>query len=368
MTTPPRPPPPVSIADYEALAQARLPAETWAYFSGGAADELTLKANRTAFDRFGLPGRVLADFSQAHTRLTLLGETRAHPLLLAPVAYQRLAHPDGEFATAAAAAATGTPWVISSQASVTLEALAEKVPQSVRWFQVYFQTTRDATADLIKRAEATGCRALVVTVDAALNGVRHREWRAGFRLPPEIDAANLRPYPPRPPVQAPPGGSPVFDTEFGKTAPTWADLAWLRAETRLPLLVKGILTPEDALRALALGVDGIVVSNHGGRTLDTLPATLDALPAIVTAVAGRVPVLFDGGIRRGTDLFKALAMGATAVLTGRSYLYGLAAAGAPGVGHVIQLLRAEFEAAMVFTGCPTLEEVRRCPLLKRSVG
>ncbi len=346
-----------AVADYVPSARARLDDNAWAYIDGGAADELTLRWNRESFDRLRLKPRVLAPVAGGHTRTTLFGAEYAHPILLAPVAYQRLAHPEGELAVAHAASATDTAMVVSTLSSILLEEIAVTT-RAPLWFQLYMQADRGFTRALVERAETCGCRVLVVTVDAPINGVRNREQRAGFRLPPDIAPVNLRGMPLSPPGRPESWQSQVFDRMMAG-APTWADLEWLRGETALPIVIKGILSPEDAVKAVEIGADGVIVSNHGGRTLDTLPATIDALPAIAEAVDGRLTLLLDGGVRRGTDVLKALALGARAVLIGRPYLYALAAAGPLGVAHVIRVLRDELEAAMVLTGCATLGEIGR---------
>lgn len=354
-----------AVADYAAYAYERLDDNAWSYLAGGAADELTLRWNRESFDRLRLKPRVLAAVAGGHTRTTLFGVDHPHPILLAPVAYQRLAHPDGELAVAQAAAATDTPLVLSTLSSTRLEDIAA-VPGLPLWFQLYIQPDRGLTRALVARAEASGCRVLVVTVDAPISGVRNREQRAGFRLPPGIAAVNLPGLPEAPSQPPGKGQSQIFDGLMARS-PTWADLEWLRGLTTLPLVVKGILAPEDAVRAAELGADGVAVSNHGGRTLDTLPAAIDALPAIADAVGGRLTLLLDGGIRRGTDVLKALALGARAVLIGRPYIYGLAAAGPLGVAHVVRLLRDELEAAMALCGCATIGDIGR-PLLFDAVA
>ncbi|MCK8784237.1 alpha-hydroxy-acid oxidizing protein [Roseomonas sp. NAR14] len=346
------PPGIVSVPDYEQPARQRMGENAWAYVAGAAADELTLRENRAAFERLRLNAGVLVPMRAAHTRLALFGQELDHPILVAPSAFHRLLHPEGELATMVGASALRACMVVSAQASLPLEAVAAQaaVPP---WFQLYVQPDRAFTLALVRRAEAAGYRALVVTVDAPVS-LRDRERRAGFRLPPGIEAVNLRGAAPPPPPDGTATGE-IFP--LLAHAATWDDIAALRAATTLPLLLKGIMTPGDAERAVAAGADGIVVSNHGGRTLDTQPATIDALPAIARAVAGRVPLLLDGGIRRGTDVLKALALGASAVLVGRPCLHGLAVAGATGVAHVLKLLRAELEVAMVQTGCPTLAEI-----------
>ncbi|MFN3438249.1 MAG: alpha-hydroxy acid oxidase [Acidovorax sp.] len=353
------PPDIVTLADHEQHARQHLDDNAWAYFSGGAGDEITLRANRNAWDALPLWPRVLQPLAGGHTRVDLLGRTLAHPILLAPVAFQRLAHPDGEVAMAYAAAALGAGIVLSTQASVSLEAVAQAVqPDPGRgplWFQLYLQHDRGFTQALVQRAESAGYEALVLTVDAPTSGVRDRERRAGFRLPPGIGPVNLAglPAPASPPLQ--PGQSALFDGLLSH-APTWDDIAWLQSITRLPLLLKGVMHPADARHAVSLGVAGLIVSNHGGRTLDTSPSTARVLPRVADAVAGAVPVLVDGGIRRGTDVLKAMALGASAVLVGRPAVWGLANAGAAGVAHVLRLLRDELEIAMALTGCATLAD------------
>ncbi len=364
MTDPATPAHPVTLADHEARARARMAPDRWAYFSGGAADGITLRANREAWDALRLLPRVLRPLAHGHTRSTLLGRTIAHPILLAPVALQTLAHPQGEIATALAAAAQQAGMVASTQSGVTLEAIAAAAgPAGERgplWFQLYLQPDRGATLALVQRAEAAGYEALVLTVDAPVQGARDRERQAGFRLPPGVHAANLA-------ADAPVAGrTAMADALCGglaAQAPTWADVEWLRGATRLPLLLKGVLHPDDARQARACGADGLVVSNHGGRTLDTVHATAECLPRIADTTGGAWPLLVDGGIRRGTDVFKALALGAHAVLVGRPQIWGLASGGAAGVAQVIRLLRDELEIAMVLAGCATLLDVRESALL-----
>lgn len=347
---------PVCLTDYERLAEQRLDAGAWAYFSGGSADEITVRSNSSRFGEIQLIPRVLRGGPGGNTRVTLLGRTYAHPIFVAPMAYQKLAHPDGELATAMAAAAQDACMVLSTQASITLEEAA-RAGATCRWFQLYLQPQREATQQLVHRAEAAGYEAFVVTVDAPVNGVRNREHRADFQLPPGIAAVSLLGLPPvKATARREDVVSPVFD-HFVASAPTWDDVAWLRAATKLPILLKGILSPADAEIAVSCGVDGIIVSNHGGRTLDTAPATITVLPEIAAAVGRRVPLLVDGGIRRGTDVLKALALGASAILVGRPIVYGLAANGAHGVAHVLRLLRDEFEIAMALTGCRVTGEI-----------
>lgn len=364
------PPGIVSLADHEAHARTLLDENAWAYFAGGAADEITLRANRTAWDTLQLVPRVLQPLAGGHTRLQLLGRALAHPILLAPVAYQKLAHPDGEIATAHAAAALGAGMVLSTQASVPLEAVARIVladpGRGPLWFQLYLQHDRGFTRELVQRAEQAGYEALVLTVDASTSGARDRERRAGFHLPPGITAVNLAGLPPVPAATLQAGQSALFDGLLRQN-PTWADVEWLQSVTRLPVLIKGVLHEDDARQAARLGLAGIIVSNHGGRTLDTAVSTACALPDIVQAVHGSLPVLVDGGIRRGTDVLKAIALGATAVLAGRPCVFGLANAGAVGVAHVLRLLHDELEIAMALCGCAELRQVSSA-LLRQKPG
>jgi len=345
-----------SLNDYEKFARERMTPQAWAYVAGGAADEVTLAENAAAFQRLRLNSRVLQSMKGANTRLELFGQSFPSPVFLAPVAYQKLAHPDGEAATALAAGAMKAGMIVSTQASVALEEIA-RMAQAPLWFQLYIQPDRDFTKALARRAEAAGYQALVLTVDAPVNGMRNGDQRAGFVLPPEVEAVNLRGARQVASQEGSPDASFLFGTPLLDAAPDWSDVEWLKSVTRLPLLVKGIMNAEDALRACKAGADGVIISNHGGRILDTLPATIDVLPEIAQAVQGRVPLLLDGGVRRGTDVLKALALGASAVLIGKPYVYGLAAAGPVGVAHVIKMLRAELEIAMALTGCPTLQAI-----------
>lgn len=349
----------VCLLDHEQHAQTLLPETVWAYFNGGAADETTLRANALAWQTLELLPRVLRPLAGGHTRVPLLGRTLAHPILVAPMAYQSLAHPQGEHATALAAAALGAGLVVSTQASTRLEDVARTyLPDADRgplWFQLYLQPDRGFTRELVQRAAAAGYEALVLTVDAPVQGVRDRERRAGFHTPAGVTAVNLigMNAPAAAPLQ--PGQSALFDGLLTH-APTWTDVAWLRSITHLPVLLKGVTHPADAVEAVRCGAAGVIVSNHGGRTLDTVPATARLLPRVVQAIQGNVPVLVDGGIRRGTDVLKAMALGASSVLVGRPILHGLTNAGATGVAHVIRLLRDELEIAMALTGCRTLDD------------
>lgn len=347
----------VNLADFEPHARARMSEQAFAYLSGGAADERVLQANRAAWDALRLWPRVLRDLSGGHTRISLLGREWPQPVLLAPIAYQRLAHPDGELASAYAAAAQGAGLVLSAQASVPMEPVARAVldepGRGPLWFQLYWRDDRVFMAELLRRVEAAGFEALVLTVDAPVHGARDRERRAGFKLPDDVRAVNLGGL--KKPLNLAPGQSAMFDGLMPRAA-TWSTLDWLREHSRLPLLLKGVAHPDDALEAQRRGVAGLIVSNHGGRTLDALPATAELLPVLRAAVGAGFPLLVDGGIRRGTDVLKALCLGADAVLLGRPYVHALAAAGALGVAHALRLLRDELEIAMALSGCRETRE------------
>lgn len=350
MATPP-PNHPTSTQAYAAWAERCLDPQVWHYLQDGANT-----GNEAALAAVPLMPRPLARVQGGHTRLNLFGQALAHPLLLAPVAYQTLFHADGEVGSAMAAAAQGGQMVISSLASQPLEDIVQGcVAQSGDtkaagpWFQLYWQGDRGRTALLLQRAVAAGCSAIVFTVDAPIK-------RATLQLPAHVQAVNLPAAAPMPTLTE--DQSAVFDGWMAQ-APDWDDLQWLRTQTDLPLVLKGVLHPDDAERAITLGVDGLVVSNHGGRVLEGAPLSLHALPAVVTCVQGRVPVLFDSGIRSGRDAFVALQHGATAVLVGRPCMWGLAGQGALGVAHVIRILRDELEMTMALTACATLADIPR---------
>jgi 4-hydroxymandelate oxidase len=344
-----------SLADYELRAERHIALETWRHIQEGAGREVTLRENRAAFDRIGLLPRAMADLD-GNTRIELLGRSHASPILLAPIAYQRLAHPDGELAAVRAATALDTGMVASTLASMTIEDIAAAArslarelgrPAAPLWFQLYLQPEREHSLQLVRRAETAGYEAIVLTIDAALKP-------AGMTLPPGVDAVNLAGMP-RPRQTSVPGGRILLGTPLTDAAPKFADLAWLRSVTTLPILVKGLVLGDDARRTVEEGADGLIVSNHGGRVLDGLPSAIELIQSVAEATQCRVPLLLDGGIRQGTDVVKALALGATAVLVGRPQLHALAVAGMPGVAHMIHLLRTELEAAMAQLGCPTVE-------------
>jgi 4-hydroxymandelate oxidase len=330
----------LTLADFEVQAEKSLRPDVWGYVAGGAGDEISLRWNTAAFDRIFLRPRVLRDVSIVQMETTLFDLALPFPLLLAPTAYHRVLHPEGELETARGAAIHGTPFVVSTSSTMAVDRISA-ASSAPLWFQLYVQTDREFTRDIIARAEEAGCRALCVTVDTPALGARIRQLRTGFKLPPELETPHVYDLAVRDSIIGP-GKRKVV---------TWEDIDWLLSISKKPVLLKGILTPEDAKEAVRRGVHGVIVSNHGARNLDTVPATIDALPEVVEVVEGRVPVLVDGGIRRGTDLFKCLAFGAAAVLIGRPYLYGLAVAGAEGVARVVEILRSELEFAMILCGC-----------------
>ncbi|HEY1350079.1 MAG TPA: alpha-hydroxy acid oxidase [Ktedonobacteraceae bacterium] len=326
----------INLFAYETLAQTRLDPATWAYYAGGSDDEVTLRENRAAFERLRLRPRVLVDVSCCDLRTTVLGTPVNLPVLVAPTAFHALAHADGECATAVAAGRAGTVMVASSSATRTLEEIAQAASGPL-WFQLYI-FNRPNAEELVRRAADVGYGALVLTVDSPRWGHKERAERSGFRIPLKANVSDQ---------------AAAKDTQ----AVSWRDLDWLRSLSSLPLLLKGILTAEDAQLALEHGVDGIIVSNHGGRQLDGVPAAIEALPEVVEAVQGRCEVYMDGGIRRGTDVLKALALGARAVLLGRPVLWGLAVAGAQGAYQVLEILRTELELALALAGRPAVTQV-----------
>lgn len=339
----PVPPDIRAAADYELHARAAMDPAAWAYFHAVAGDGFAARANRAAWDALPLWPRVLRPLADLHTGIELFGQDWPSPLLVAPMALQHLAHRDAELATALAASAQGAGMVLSAQSSVPLEVLAQAVvadeDRGPLWYQLYFAEGRAGTLEQVRRAEAAGFEALVLTVDASARAPRPGPGAGGAPAP----ALSLE--------------------QLLAQAPTWDDIAWLKANTELPLLLKGVLHPLDAREAAGLEVDGLIVSNHGGRVLDAAPATAHALPRIADAVGDNLPLLVDGGIQRGTDIVKALALGARAVLVGRPVLYGLATSGAAGAAHVLRLLRDEFALALAQCGLRHPAEASRELLL-----
>jgi 4-hydroxymandelate oxidase len=348
----------VNIADFEALARKRMARAHYDYYAGGAEDERTLQGNRAGFGRYAFLPRVLVDVSRVDTTAQVLGSAVSLPVLLAPAAYQRLADADGETATARAAGAAGSLMVASTLATRSLEEIATAATGPV-WFQLYVYRDRSITQRLVERAEKAGYRALVLTVDTPRLGRRERDVRSRFRLPRGITIANLAGEGDRRQSWDAQGSMAAYANEQLDPSLTWKDVDWLRKQTRLPIVLKGIMRPDDAARAVEAGAAGVWVSNHGGRQLDAEEATIVALPGVVDSVKGRAEVYVDGGFRRGTDVLTALALGARAVLIGRPYLWGLAAAGERGVRRVLELLGEELSLSMALAGVPDLRSLDR---------
>ncbi|GAA0352369.1 alpha-hydroxy-acid oxidizing protein [Actinoallomurus spadix] len=338
-----------TLREYEAVARERLDPVHYDYFAGGAGDEVTLRANEASLARLALLPRILRGGARRELGVTLLGTGASMPVLVAPTAFHRLAAPDGERATVRAVAAADTIMIVSMAATVAVEDIAAEAPDAKLWFQLYVQPDLAFTEAIVRRAEAAGCRALVVTVDSPALGRRERDGRNGFHdLPDGLYCENLRI-----------GDSPGHVRQIAMSPEiSWEHIAWLRDVTELPIVLKGVLRAEDARLAAGAGVAGLIVSNHGGRQLDTVPATIDVLPEVVDA-AGGLPVLMDGGIRRGTDVLKALALGASAVAIGRPVVWGLAAEGEQGVKGVLERIRDEVDDALVQCGCASVRDLDR---------
>jgi 4-hydroxymandelate oxidase len=339
-----------SIPDYELAARAQLEPGALAYLDGGAGDELTLRDNVAAWRRWAIRPRPLVPVGKRDAGVTLLGRARPHPLIVAPMAFQRLAHPDGELGIARAAQATETIMCLSTLATVKPAALADAVPEVPRWYQLYVLSDRGVTRELVAQATDHGYEALVVTVDLPVVGVRERE----LRTPPRVDAADI------PAAIAAGAAGPMTTPEFAQLIDpdlSWLDLEQLVRESPLPVIVKGVLTAEAARLAADHGASGVVVSNHGGRQLDAVLSGADALPEVVEAVGDRLDVLVDGGIRRGGDVLKALALGARAVMVGRPVAWGLAVGGAEGASKVLEILLSELDTALALAGAPRAAEL-----------
>ncbi len=348
--------PALSVTDIEREAKLRLDPAVYDYFAGGADDEITVLSNEAAFARIGLLPRVLRGAGPANLEATILGCPISMPVLIGPTAFHKLAHPEGERATARAAATAGTIMIVSMASTVAVEEVAAAARgaesgASNLWFQIYIQPDLGFTESIVQRAEAAGCSAVVVTVDSPTFGRRKRDLRNGFNdLPAGMCCENLR--------ESGNGNGHgkarqiIFSSDL-----SWKSIEWLRKMTELKIVLKGIVHPEDAKLAVRHGADAVLVSNHGGRQLDTVPATIDLLPAIVDAVDGRIPLLLDGGIRRGTDVLKALVLGASAVAIGRPVLWGLALDGEAGVESVLEMLHSELERALTLCGCSSLRDL-----------
>jgi 4-hydroxymandelate oxidase len=346
----------INLYDFEHAAQGCLPHVAWDYYASGANDEITVRDNHAAYDRIKLLYHVLRDVGERDLSTTVLGQPVSMPILIGPTAFHGLAHQEAEVATVRAAGAAQTVMVMSTMSNSSLEDVADAASGPL-WFQLYLYRDRGASAELIRRVEAAGFSALMLTVDAPVLGRRERDVRNRFRLPHGLHVRNLTAAGMSDLPSVADSGLAAYFASLLDPAIGWKDLDWLRSITHLPLLVKGIVRGDDAARAADAGVAGIVVSNHGGRQLDTAPATIDVLPEVVDAVGNRAEVLIDGGIRRGTDVVKALALGARAVLLGRPVLWGLAVGGAAGVERVLYLLRAELDSALALCGCASIREV-----------
>ncbi|MGI8665181.1 MAG: alpha-hydroxy acid oxidase [Jatrophihabitans sp.] len=347
------PVPVLALDDFETLAKSVLPPDVWDFVAGGSGAELTMAANRRALDAVSVYPRVLAGAAPV-TETTLLGTRLAMPVAVAPMAYQRLVHPDGEIAMAQAARAAGVPIVAGTLSSYPIEQIA--ATGALVWFQIYWLRERARLQELIERAEAAGSAALMLTLDVPIMGRRLRDLRNGFSLPSQVIAANLSDGSASRAHVSTAGQSAVaaHTGELLGPALGWADLEWLRERTSLPLAVKGILDPRDAARAVQVGVDAIVVSNHGGRQLDGAPASISALAAVLAEVGGNCQVLFDSGVRSGADVLRALALGAAGVLVGRPLLWALAVDGAAGAGRALSMLATELCEALTLAGCRDL--------------
>jgi len=353
-----------NLLELEDMARAKVPRAIFDYIAGGAEDEVTLRRNREAFGRWALRPRVLRDVRKRDTKTVLLGERVSMPVCVAPTSFHALVHPEGEVATARGTAAAETILIASTVSTKPLEEIAAAA-DAPRWFQLYVYKDRAVTEELVNRAVKAGYKALCLTADTPVLGRRERDERNAFTLPPGFGIANLKPagLDGMPEVEQ---GSAFaqYVTDLLDSSLTWDDVDWLKSISPLPLVVKGIMTAEDAVLAVDHGIAGIVVSNHGGRQLDSTLGSLDALPEVVAAVRGRIEVYLDGGIRRGTDVLKALALGAKAVFVGRPVLWGLALGGADGVRAVLDELRTELDTAMALAGCATLKDIESSLVLR----
>ena len=355
-----------NLEQLEELARSRISDMAFQYIVGGAEDEVTLRANRSAYQDYRFMPRVLRDVSDVRLGTTALGTKIAFPVIVAPTGFHRLCHPEGEVATAQGTSDGGTIFTASTIANCSLEDIA-KGSDGPKWFQLYVFKDRGVTESLVKRAKKAGYKALVLTVDLPVHGRRERDMRTGFHLPKGLTMGNF----PAGPLASRSGGDSSLKTfvaeQFDATL-TWEDVKWLKKVSGLPVIVKGILHPDDAALAVKNGVDGVVVSNHGGRQLDHTVATLDALPAVVDAVEGRCEVFLDGGVRRGTDVLKAVALGARAVLVGRPVLWGLALGGRRGVAGVLDHLQREARTSMQILGAPSVADLDMSYLVPQASG
>lgn len=347
-----------NVMEYEALAKEKLPKMVYDYYASGAEDQWTLQENRNAFSRILFRPRILVDVSSIDTTTTVLGFKLSMPVMVAPTAMQKMAHPEGEYATARAASAAGTIMTLSSWATSSVEEVASTGP-GTRFFQLYVFKDRNVVAQLVKRAERAGFKAIVLTVDTPILGRREADIKNRFALPPHLTLKNFKGLDLGKIERTDDSGLASYASGQVDRSLNWRDVKWLQTITKLPILVKGVLTAEDARLSVEAGAAGIVVSNHGARQLDYVPATIMALEEVVKAAQGRLPVFLDGGIRRGTDVFKALALGASGVFVGRPIVFSLAVDGEAGVRKVLQMFHDEFELTMALSGCRSVKEITR---------
>lgn len=349
---------PVNLHEFQAIAESALPRMVYDYYAGGANDEVLLKSTRAAWDAIEIRYRVMRDVSTRSSACTVLGQSLSWPVMIAPMAMQRMAHVDGELATARAASELETGMVLSTLSTTSVEDVSAALTQPL-WFQLYIEKDRGATKALVERVEQAGCRALVLTVDTPLLGRRERDIRNQFHMMPGLSAPHIRVNNSgalSEPIASASALGKYVATQWDSSI-SWKDLEWLQSVTTLPILIKGVVRGDDAVTSLNHGAAGVIVSNHGGRQMDAAVTTAHALREVASAMAGRGTLLVDGGIRRGTDVLKAIALGANAVLLGRPVLWGLSAGGADGVKRVLQLLREEFDLAMALSGCREVREI-----------
>jgi 4-hydroxymandelate oxidase len=349
---------PINLFDYAEAARDALEPVVYDYYAGGALDEITLRENHAAYDRLRLQYRVLAGVGERELATSVLGQAVSMPVLVAPTAFHKMAHADGEIGAARAAAAAGTLFILSSLSNTAMEEVFAAC-RGPRWFQLYIYKDRGITRELIARAERAGAQAIVLTVDAPVWGTREKDVRNGFQLKPGLAVENVAPAGKGDFPRVEGSGLAAYVNTLFDGGLSFRDLEWLCANTKLPVVVKGVCHPQDAVESARCGAKAVVVSNHGGRQLDGCPATIEVLPEIVEALAGRIETYVDGGVRRGTDVIKALALGARAVLLGRPVLWGLAVDGEKGVLDVLGLMRRELSDAMALCGCTRVEQIRR---------
>lgn len=347
-----------NVMEYQAIAKEKLPKMVYDYYASGAEDQWTLQENRNAFSKILFRPRILIDVSKIDITTTFLGFNISMPIMIAPTAMQKMAHPEGEYATARAASAADTIMTLSSWATSSVEEVAS-TGSGIRFFQLYVLKDRNVVAQLVRRAERAGFKAIALTVDTPRLGRREADIKNRFTMPPHLTLKNFEGLDLGKIDKTDDSGLASYVSSQMDQSLNWKDVEWLQTITHLPILVKGVLTAEDARLSVQAGAAGIIVSNHGARQLDYVPATIMALEEVVKAAQGRVPVFLDGGVRRGTDVFKALALGASGVFIGRPVLFALAAHGEPGVHKVLQMLRDEFELTMALSGCRSLKDITR---------